>query len=484
MQGTSPLSQPVPQPLAQPLVVDLDGTLLRSDMLIETAFAHGFTGIRAFISLIAALMHGKAQLKHHLAQSTDFDPARLPYDDAVLARIRCAASEGRPVYLASASDRIVVGKIAAHLGLFAGVFASDGVTNAAGDAKAEKLTAAFGEGGFDYIGNDAADLPVWRRARRAFAIRLPRASEAKLRAMKPDAETIPTTRAGWRDWLRLLRVHQYSKNALVFLPLLTAQKFTGTAIAEAVLAAVAFSLCASSVYIVNDCADVAADRDHPVKRSRPLASGLIAPKDGLLAAALLLVCAFAAAFLVSGAFAAALLGYFGLTTAYTFWLKRKVMVDIVVLAMLYTSRVICGAIAIGVVVSEWLLAFSMLLFTSLALVKRYTELAMRDEAGTGSPANRNYRLADLGVVEALAAASAVNAVTVFSLYISSDTVRRLYSHPQVLWLICPLLMYWIGRVLILAHRREMNDDPIVFAIGDKVSLAVVVLSVAIVLIAI
>lgn len=471
-------------PQLQPLVVDLDGTLLRSDMLIETAFARGFSGVGAFISMLGALAQGKAQLKRQLAAGAEINPAQLPYDDVVLERIKNAASEGRPVYLASASDRILVDKIAGHLGIFSGVFASDGLTNAAGEVKAEKLTEAFGEGGFDYIGNDAADLPVWRRARRAFAIRAPRSVEGKLRTMKPDAETIPAKRAGWRDWIKLFRIHQYSKNALIFLPLLTAQKFNGTAIFEAVVAAIAFSLCASSVYIVNDCADLAADREHPVKRNRPLASGLISPIHGLVAAAVLLGCSLVAASTVSTQFAAALVGYLALTTAYTFWLKRKLLVDIVVLAMLYTTRVICGAIAIGVSVSEWLLAFSMLLFTSLALVKRYTELAMREEAGKGSPANRNYRVNDLAVIEALAAASGINAVTVFSLYISSDTVRRLYSHPQLLWLICPLLIYWIGRVLILAHRREMHDDPIVFAITDKVSIGAVAVAVAIVLMAI
>lgn len=470
--------------LNRPLVVDLDGTLLRSDMLVETAFARAKAGIVAWFTSLMALRHGKARLKRELAQATDFDPAMLPYDDAVLARVTTAIADGRPVYLASASDRIVVDKIAGHLGLFTGSFASDGTLNAGGEAKARRLVEAFGEGGFDYIGNDAADLPVWRHAAKAIAVRLTRSVNRRLLALKPDAEVLEAKVPRLKDWLRLMRVHQYAKNALIFLPLLTAHQFGIGPIVNATLAAIAFSLCASGVYIVNDCVDLAADREHPVKRNRPLAAGIIAPLDALIVAGMLTAAAFAIAFMISPMFVAGLFGYLALTTAYSFWLKRKMMVDIVVLAMLYTARVVCGAIAINVGVSEWLLAFSMFAFTALALVKRYTELAMRLDAGIGSPANRNYLVSDMSVVQALAAASGLNAVTVFSLYISSETVRRLYSQPQLLWLICPLLTYWIGRVLILAHRRQLPDDPIVFALTDRVSFAVVAVMVAIIMLAI
>ena len=276
----------------------------------------------------------------------------------------------------------------------------------------------------------------------------------------------PLQASNLRAWIKLLRIHQYAKNALVFVPLATAQQFNVTAFGEALCAFAAFSLCASCVYIFNDLADLEADRAHPTKRNRPLAAGTIAPPVAIITAVLCLVAALSLAATVSMPFLATLGGYFLLTSAYTYSLKRKMFVDVVVLAMLYTIRVIGGAVAIGVEASEWLLAFSMFIFTALALVKRYTELSAHLDRATAGPANRNYTVADLPIVAALAAASGFNAVTVFALYVSSDFVRRSYHHPKFLWLVCPILMYWIARILMLAHRRLMDDDPVVFALKD------------------
>lgn len=278
--------------------------------------------------------------------------------------------------------------------------------------------------------------------------------------------TVAPPAASLRTWAKLLRVHQYAKNALVFVPMLTAQQINAHAFLLALGAFAAFSLCASCVYVFNDLADIEADRAHPTKRNRPLAAGTIAAPSAIIVACLCLLAAIGLAACVSLPFLGVLAAYFVLTTAYTYSLKRKMFVDVVVLAMLYTIRVVGGAAAIGVETSEWLLAFSMFIFTSLALVKRYTELsALLDKSMTG-PANRNYTVGDLPIVAALAAASGFNAVTVFALYVSSDTVRRLYHHPQFLWLICPILMYWIARILMLSHRRMMDDDPVVFALKD------------------
>ena len=272
--------------------------------------------------------------------------------------------------------------------------------------------------------------------------------------------------AGLKSWAKLLRVHQYAKNALVFVALGTAHQFNVPALLNAGYAFAAFSLCASCVYIFNDLADLAADRAHPTKRNRPLAAGIIAAPAAIAVALACLLAAFGLAALVSLPFLATLGGYFALTTAYTYKLKRKMFIDVVVLAMLYTIRVIGGAVAIGVDASEWLLAFSMFIFTALALVKRYTELSAHLDRATAGPANRNYSVADLPIVAALAAASGFNAVTVFALYVSSDFVRHTYKHPQLLWLVCPILMYWIARILMLANRRVIDDDPVVFALKD------------------
>jgi 4-hydroxybenzoate polyprenyltransferase len=282
----------------------------------------------------------------------------------------------------------------------------------------------------------------------------------------------------------MLRVHQYAKNALVFVPLLTSHLFTLEAFAQALLAFVAFSLCASSIYILNDLVDLQDDRGHRSKCNRPLASGAIPLMHGVIAIPILFLCALGFAAALSLPFLGVLLGYFALTTAYSFVLKRKMVVDVITLAGLYSVRVVGGAVAIGVVISEWLIAFCMMIFMSLALIKRYVELAARRDANLPDPTSRNYKNSDLDIVAALAAAAGFNAVTVFTLYISSDTVNHLYTRPQILWLVGPLLMFWIARALLLASRRLMDDDPVVFAIKDRVSLLTVAATAALIVAAV
>ena len=284
-------------------------------------------------------------------------------------------------------------------------------------------------------------------------------------------------------WLRALRVHQYVKNLLIFVPIFTAHKFTYEASTTALMAFVAFSLCASSTYVVNDLVDIEADRQHPKKKFRPLASGAIKPWQAKIAAPVLLVLAFGLALAVSAYFSLALLFYAALTTAYSVSLKRKMLVDVIALAMLYTVRVISGAIAISVAVSAWLLAFSMFMFLSLALIKRYSELVLRIDQNLPDPSNRNYKLGDLSIVACLAISSGFNAVTILALYVSSPVVQALYPRPEVLWLACPVLAYWIGRAMILAHRRMMDDDPIVFAMKDRISRMAGILIIGLVLLA-
>lgn len=271
-------------------------------------------------------------------------------------------------------------------------------------------------------------------------------------------------------WARLFRVHQYAKNALVLVPLLTSHRFDLGSILHAVVAAVAFSVCASAVYIINDFADIDADRKHPTKCERPLASGAIRQLDASVAIPILLALATGLAAAVSLSFLAILVAYLLLSTAYTFALKKQIIMDVVVLALLYAIRVLAGAAAIDVVISEWLLAFSLFVFFALALVKRYTELVARQDAGLLEDlSGRDYAFSDVSIVGMLAASSALNAVTIFILYISSDAVRQLYARPQVLWLISPILMYWLSRILVLAHRRQLHDDPVVFALTDSTS---------------
>lgn len=467
-----------------PLVVDLDGTLIRTDLLVESLFAHVARDLPGLVGLARALARGKAALKARIAREADIEVQRLPYNEDVLELVRAARAEGRGVYLASASNERYVANVARHLGLFDGWFASNATRNLSGKAKADALIEAFGAGRFDYAGNDTADLAVWKAARRRIAIGARSKVCAALTALDPDAVFVSRSGDEVAAWRKLLRVHQWAKNALILVPLITAQKFGLIPILQALGAIICFSLAASSIYIVNDLVDIDADRQHPTKRKRPIAAGTISALDALLAVPILLGFSILGALAITPAFALALLAYIVVTTAYSFVLKRKMIVDVIALASLYTLRVVAGAAAISVFVSEWLLAFSMFTFTSLALIKRYVELTTLLDGNLPDPSNRNYQKTDLDVVAALAAAAGFNGITVFTLYISSPTVHGLYRHPLLLWLICPVLMYWFGRLIVMAHRRLITDDPVVFALHDRNSLIAVVLIGAILLAAI
>jgi 4-hydroxybenzoate polyprenyltransferase len=453
-----------------PLVVDLDGTLIRTDLLIESFFAAFGSDPSIIGSAMLALMRGKARLKDVLASAAEFDPARLPYDDAVLSLIHEARAEGRDIYLASASNWRQVKAVADHLGLFTGWLASDAEQNLSGDRKATLLVERFGAGNFDYVGNDRVDLAVWQHAAQAITVRASARVRAALERTRTEVRHLESDPPRFKRWLKLLRVHQYAKNGLLLVPVLTAHAFDIHSIINCLLGFVAFSLCASSVYLLNDLIDLNADRMHPTKHLRPLASGDVPIRQAVIVTPLLLLAAFAVGLAISPAFLIVLGGYYCLTTAYSFVLKRKMLVDVIALASLYTIRVIAGAVAIDVTLSEWLLGFSVFIFMSLALIKRYVELAVRLDLGMPDPNNRNYKVADLQIVAMLGAASGFNAVTVLALYISSPAVHVLYREPRLLWLLCVVIMYWIGRMLLMAHRRWVPEDPIIFAVRDRVSL--------------
>lgn len=472
MPQTAPASPTHAQHLARvatPLVVDLDGTLVRTDLLVESVLACVAAQPSRIVWVLRLLFRGKAALKDRIAAITKIGVSDLPYEERVLALMTDARSAGRKVYIASASNERYVAAVAEHVRAD-GWFASGEALNLSAHAKAQRLVQAFGEKGFDYAGNDRADLPVWAVCRQGWAIGATRDVQQRLAESGAEVSILKPAARSWSPWIKLLRVHQWAKNALVLVPLVTAQQFHLFSLAQAVGAFFAFSFAASAVYIVNDIVDLDADRKHPTKKRRPLAAGTVSILSAVPVAIALLSLALALALAIAPLFAAVLLAYLGLTTAYTFFLKRKMLVDVITLATLYTMRVIGGAAAIGVPVSEWLLGFSMLIFTSLALLKRYIELAGLQDADLPDPSNRDYRKSDLELLATLAAAAGFNAVTVFALYISSDTVRHLYRHPQALWLVCPILMYWLGRALMRARRRLIDDDPILFALKDRNSL--------------
>lgn len=386
--------------------------------------------------------------------------------------------------LCSASDSGLVNAIAAHLGVFDEVMASDGQRNLAGHHKADALNARFGAGHYDYMGNASVDLQVWKHAGGAYVVNAGTGLAASAARQTAVHAHWPARGGGLRTWIKALRIYQWAKNLLVLVPLLTAHRFFDLpAVLDAATAFIAFGLCASGVYLLNDLLDLAPDRQHARKRKRPFAAGDLPLLHGLLAAPLLTLVGFGLALWTSPAFALVLLVYYVMTLAYSFVLKRIVMIDVVMLAALYTIRIIGGTMAIGADLSFWLLAFSMFIFLSLALVKRYTELAAMAGSGKQKVVGRGYDVSDLPLIQSLGAAAGYIGILVFALYINSPESLELYHNPRVLWLLSPVLLYWISRVWIIAHRGDMHDDPIVFAARDRVSQIVALLSIVIVAIA-
>lgn len=453
-----------------PLVVDVDGTLLRGDLLHEAALQFVARHPLEFWRLPVWLLRGKAQLKARLADRINPGTDSMPFREETLAAVRAAQESGRPVYLASASDRRWVEPIADRLGGVAGVLASDGQSNLAGVRKAAALVERFGTGNFDYIGDHSIDKPVWEEARRQILVGHSGRLEAAVRRRFPNAEVIARPRPRLRAHVRALRVHQWAKNLLVFLPIVAGHSFGDFAkLSATIVAFAAFSLAASSAYIVNDLLDLPSDRDHPRKSRRPFAAGDLSAVRGLVMAAALMIAAVGLGAMLPARFFAVLALYVALTLAYSLYLKRKMLVDVIVLGGLYTLRVLGGLAATAAAQSQWLLMFSLFLFLSLATVKRCSELVARRDAGKSAPLGRGYVATDLNVLFPLGAAAGYGAVLVFALYLGSPEVAGLYAHPDRLWLLCPLLLYWISRVLIISNRNELHDDPVIFALTDRVS---------------
>jgi 4-hydroxybenzoate polyprenyltransferase/phosphoserine phosphatase len=471
---------------ARPLVVDLDGTLVRSDTLHEALLAQIGDAPLSVATLLPALRDGKAAFKRRLADLRIADADSLPLNEAVRAYAEAARAAGRRVVLVTAADRRQAEAVAARLGLFHEVHATGsaevGEVNLGGAAKAAFLEARFGRGGFDYIGDSAVDLPVWASAGRAVTVGAGSSLRRAIDALGIEQEEIdppPSGLSRLAPYLRALRPHQWAKNFLVFLPVLAAHEFGRLPAALAAFAA--FSLVASSVYLLNDMLDLRADRAHPRKRLRPFAAGAIPLSHGAaLAPALALVAAAVAAAFASPLFLGVLVIYYATTFAYSLVLKRKLIVDVLVLAGLYTIRILGGAAATEVALSPWMLAFSMFLFLALASVKRQSELVDLARDGREAGAGRAYRTDDLPVIRGVALSAGHAAVMVFALYINSPKVSGLYSRPELLWLVCPLLLYWLIRMVMATHRGRMTDDPIVYAAGDRISQLVVAMAGAVV----
>jgi len=453
-----------------PLCVDLDDSLLRSDLLFE-AFAHclRYEPFWAVQFVFRILKYGKAAAKTWLAERSSFQVLSVPFNQEVVKWIQGeVARSQRPVYLVTASPQRWATRIGERLEVFRECIGSDRERNLKGNRKAVYLAERFGKGGFDYLGDSKADLAVWGQSRVAHVV----SSDVSFIRRVGATGSLGHVMSGRKPFSlfllsKALRVHQWIKNILVFLPVIAAHMLADISVCwHALLAFFSFSFAASAVYLLNDICDLESDRQHRSKHTRPLASCSLRIQDGLLLVPGFLFFSLLLACSLSGAFVLILVAYLAMTTLYSFWLKRQAMVDIVVLSGLYTVRIVAGAVATTIPVSMWLFSFSMFFFFSLACAKRFAELGSKDEAEAQVP-GRGYYYGDRELIGLLGVASAVTSVLVLSLYVTAQDVVRLYSQPSILLLTCPLVLLWISQIWLTAFRDCLDDDPIVYALRFK-----------------
>lgn len=472
-----------------PLCVDLDGTLVKSDTLIDAVLLLVRQQPSSPLHWPRWVSKGRAGFKREITGRAQVDVEFLPYNQPLLEYLREQRALGRRIYLATAADIGFARQVAAHFGdLFTGVLASDGTLNLAGANKLKAFQNLFPQG-FTYIGNAIPDRTLLRES----VLPMVANPHRKLRkALLRDRTAIHREfidrRSTSKVFLKTIRAHQWAKNALIFLPTILAHDFSGRSLTACLLAFFSLSFCASATYIINDLLDIEADRRHPRKRLRPFASGDLSPIAGVAIVVAFFLIALTLAVLVphtvthfngtvqrTGLLQAPdsfvlWLGIYTVTTlAYSFVLKRMVLVDVIVLSGLYTIRLLAGAAASGVFISEWLAAFSIFFFLSLAFVKRFSELELMVASGRDKASGRGYGTGDIEQLRALGTSSAFAAVVVLSMYISNLTAAHLYTHMSRLWLIEPVLILWISRVWLLASRGQLHEDPVVYAITDRMS---------------
>ncbi len=452
------------------LVVDLDGTLIKSDLLVESLFALLRKSPLMVFLVPFWLLKGKAYLKQAIANLISIDVTLLPYNRDVLDYITHEKSKGREIVLATASNKKYANAIGEYLKVFDHIVASDEHINMSGGNKGVELAKQFGANQFTYAGNANIDLEVWKYASSAIVVNPSKGLLEKVGKLFTIEKAIDNRPSIIKTLLKAMRIHQWVKNFLIFVPLLLSHAFMeGHYWVQAILAFISFSFCASSVYLLNDLVDLSDDRAHSTKCNRPFASGDLDTVLGVALIPVLLISAFCIALLLPFEFGLSLLGYYIFTIFYSFWLKRKVLIDVISLASLYTVRIIAGSLALGMMPSFWLLSFSLFIFLSLAIIKRYSELLELRENGKDKLSGRGYEANDLELLSSLGGSSGYVSALVLALYLNSIEVVKLYSHPEYLWLICPVILYWISRAWLIAHRGVMHDDPIVWAIRDRLS---------------
>lgn len=457
------------------LFVDLDNTLIRSDLSLEPLLRLIRRDPILIFLLPVWLLRGRTFLKQALVSRVLVDVTELPFDEDVLSLLKAEKADGKELVLATASHFIYAQQVAEHLGIFDGVIATENGQNTKGKTKLQAIKRYAGDRTFAYVGDSHADLAIWRAIGAAIVVRPQIGVLRRLKKLGITSELVSPSPSLQR-YLTSLRPWQWLKNLLIFAPLILAKSLTDlTSLMACLLAFVCFSLCASAGYIVNDLLDLDADRQHPRKKKRPFVSGELPLWNGVYLALFCLVSGLLLSLCVSATLMLSLLLYFALVMAYSLEWKEHAILDVLLLAGFYTARLVSGAIAADVVLSFWLMAFAIFLFLSLGAVKRCTELRSVNYAAKMQIPGRGYTREDEPLLFSMGIASGYMSVVVIALYINSDEVKSLYLSPQVLWLVCPLMLYWISRMWLKTSRRQMHDDPIVFAMRDKVSLACAVL---------
>jgi len=456
-----------------PLCVDLDGTLLKTDTLHELIVRAIKQHWWLLLVLPFLVLKGKAQFKKALSDKIALNPELLPYNEDLLQYLKQEKERGRQLILVTGSYQSTAEIIAEHVGLFDEVYGTDANTNLTGSDKAKLLVEKYGDKGFDYAGNAEIDVKVWRHSRQNILVNCPDTLEEKLQQQVVFERVLDRRDLSATKILKAIRLHQWAKNALIFTPALTAHGlFNSENLGLLLLAFLAFGCCASFNYIINDLLDLEADRKHHTKKNRPFAAGTVSIQAGVVIGAVLLFLTLIFCAPLSLRFAALLAIYFVITNLYSFKLKSVPILDISVLAGLYTMRVLAGAVAIMHEPSFWLIAFSAFLFFSLAIIKRLSELLYLQKQTDKPVKARGYVAEDISTLQHFGSASAMAAILVLALYIDSPNVKELYTSPRHLWLLCPVMLIWLGRVWLVTGRGKMHDDPVVFALKDRLSWAI------------
>lgn len=450
------------------LVVDLDHTLIKTDLLHEQFLIALKKNLFYSFSILMTLFKGKIALKHFLSTVAPIDPAVLPYNEDVLALIQTFQAAGKKVILVSASLDSEVQKIAAHLGCFAEAYGSKS-ENLKGVTKLKFIQEHLGLSEWSYVGDSGSDLPLWQNSHTAYLVETPDSLVNLVKKQNPNQKLVLIRKNAnfFKTFLKGIRAHQWVKNTLVFTPLFLSHQFNDSILlAQSLLSFVLFSFNASSIYILNDLFDLSADRLHPKKKYRPWASGDLGIPLGIICFIFFAFTSLFTTFRCDIHSGFLLLSYFILNLLYTFKLKSLLLIDVILLALMYNLRIIFGGLMTEIPISPWLLTFSVFFFLGLAFIKRFAELKKHTGPTNRSKA-RAYEPEDQAMIAIIGVASSLLSVLVFALYLNSPIVQDLYQNNNYLWLITPALLYWVARTWILVYRGILDDDPIAFAIKDK-----------------